>query len=396
MVVREAQASATSERPVDYETVDGDGHTTIADREWWKAYLPKKYWDWAPLRTSEPGTEGNVRAEGRLYRLPMPYPGSGDRTNSGGLMTPGGWQLDDLSSVTAEQAQKAGGAQPEDRLAAMDVDGVGIAYLYPSELLSLGWALSSSSFAFAMAQAYNDWLADYCSADPHRLRGAAVIPQQDLVLAEEELQRVRKKGMTAVMLRPNTVAGQNIDHPNYERFWAAAQDLGVGIGIHEGFGVQMPTLGVERCHNWMQAHAFEHPAEHMMASMLMITGGIMERYPDLRVGFLESSAGWASFWMLQVDGHWEKWHKFYPGIKEKPSYYFQRQCFLGVEPDYELLPHLVDRGLEDTLVFSTDFPHFDAIYPGSVAALAERTDLSAEVKRKALRDNALRLYCTEK
>ena len=155
----------------------------------------------------------------------------------------------------------------------------------------------------------------------------------------------------------------------------------------------MPRLGQERTHNWYQLHAFEHPAEHMMASMLMITGGVMHRYPKLRVGFMESGAGWAGFWLHHLDEHHEKLIQMYPELApESATYYFQRQCFLGVEPDYEQVPHLIECGLEDCLVFSSDFPHFDAIWPGSVAAMANRKDMTDGQKRKALRDNALRMY----
>jgi len=281
----------------------------------------------------------------------------------------------------------------------MDQDGVSIAYLYPSEMLALPWSFFSSSFAMAMASAHNDWLFDYCSRDPHRLRGAVLCPPQDMVLAVEELERCRKKGFQAVMVRPNTCLGLNVDHPNFERFWAAAQDLDMAIGIHEGFlegSAAMPRFGQERTSNWMQLHAFEHPAEHMMASMLLIFGGVLKRYPRLRVGFLESGAGWAGFWLHHLDEHWEKLHRFYPGIDEEPSRYFQRQCFLGVEPDYAQVPHLIDCGLEDCLVFSSDFPHYDAIWPGSVAAMADRKDMTETQKRKALRDNALRFYAAKK
>ena len=111
---------------------------------------------------------------------------------------------------------------------------------------------------------------------------------------------------------------------------------------------------------------------------------------------MENGAGWAPFWLNRIDEHYEKLRRFYPEIKEEASETFKRQCFLGVEPDDHLIPHMVDFGLEDTLIFSSDFPHFDAIFPGSVAALADRDDLSPVVKRKTLRDNALRMYGVKK
>ncbi len=372
---------------LDYETIDGDGHTSGIEPGWYKNYLPEKYWDWAPK-----SVDGVTHAEGRAFPMPYPLPGVG-------LGTPSGWKLKDLNEVTPEETQKRGGRDPKDRLKTMTADGVDIAYLYPTELLVMPWALSSSSFAIAYSAAHNDWLLDYCSADPHRLRPVAVIPPQDMVLAVEELERCAKKGYKVVMVRPNTCLGLNVDHPNFERFWAAAQDLDMAIGIHEGYlqgSPYMPRLGDDRTNNWPQLHAFEHPAEHMMASMLLITGGVLQRYPKLRFGFMESGAGWAGFWLHHLDEHYEKLHRFYPGLDEEPSFYFKRQCFLGVEPDYAQIPYLIDCGLEETLVFSSDFPHYDAIYPGSVAAMADRKDMTDVQKRKTLRDNALRMYGVKK
>lgn len=389
----DTKTAAASTKPlVDYQTIDADGHTVFASTEWWKPYMPEKYWEWAPKPVTEPNQEGNFQCEGRIFKLPFPYPGAGDSASLGGLMTPGGWRLEDLSNVTVENARKAGGALAEDRLRAMDADGVAVAYLYPSEMLSLPWAIISSHFAAVVTRAHNDWLADYCKADPHRLRGAALLPQQDLMLAVEEMERAKKNGLPTVMLRPNPINGLKFDHPNYDRLWATAIDLDIGIGIHEGFGVEMPTIGNDRSNNWLEVHALEHPTEHMAACMAFTMGGVLQRFPKLRVGFLESGAGWAGFWLNRLDEHYEKFLRFYPGLDLLPSEYFKRQCFLGIEPDYELIPHLVEQGLEDTMVFSSDFPHFDAIYPGSVAALVERDDLSDETKRKLLRDNPLRLY----
>ena len=378
--------------PLDYETIDGDGHTVLLKTDWWKPYLPKKWADWAPQVI-----DGVWHAEGRSIGYYTPLPTSNKTTgNTPALGSPSAWRLKDLSEISLDDAQKRGGMNPVDRLAAMDADGVDVAYLYPSTMLSIPWTLHSSAFANALCAAHNDWLHDFCATDPHRLRGGAPITPHDMILAVEELERVKKKGFQAVMVRPNTCLGINIDHPNYERFWAAAQDLDMAIGIHEGFSQSspaMPRLGQERTHNFLQLHAFEHPVEHMMAVMLMTTGGIMHRYPKLRVGFMENGAGWAGFWLHHLDEHYEKLGRFYPDLPpEKPSFYFKRQCFLGVEPDYEQIGHLVDCGLEDTLVFSSDFPHFDSIYPGSVAACANRSDLTAAQKKKILRTNSLRFY----
>ena len=377
-----------------YEIVDGDGHIVLPGDEWWKPYLPEKYWDWPAKEVVEPDGTRTLWAEGRQLEGPFSpvanYPAAG---GSGFGVTP-------LSVSKGRQdapisvARKLGGADPRDRLTAMDQDGVDVAYLFPSQVLSLIPALYSSSFADAMVRAYNDWIGDFCAADPHRLRPIAMLPQQDLILAEEEMRRVRKKSFPAVMLRPNTVGNLNLDHPNYERIWAAAVELDLTVCIHEGFGLKIPQIGVERCSSSFQGHVVSHAFEHMMTCLLMITSGVTERHPTLRIGFMESGAGWAPFWLDRMDEHFEKavFNSAHPDLKRKPSDYFKRQCFLGVEPDYALLPQMVDWGLEDTLVYASDFPHFDCIFPGSAAAAANRTDMSGEVKRKLVRDNALRLF----
>ena len=118
---------------LDYETIDGDGHTSGIEPGWYKNYLPEKYWDWAPK-----SVDGVTHAEGRAFPMPYPLPGVG-------LGTPSGWKLKDLNEVTPEETQKRGGRDPKDRLKTMTSDGVDIAYLYPTELLVMPWALSSSA-----------------------------------------------------------------------------------------------------------------------------------------------------------------------------------------------------------------------------------------------------------
>jgi predicted TIM-barrel fold metal-dependent hydrolase len=381
-----------------YRVIDGDGHIIFPSEDWWKPYTPKKYWDWMPHDVTEPDGKTQLYFEGKPApsRLPSGYNRMSGDSGAVGLVPGGFKKFDTLNAVTLAEARRMGGANPKDRLTAMDEDKVDIAYLYPSQILSVVPALSSSAFALAMCQAYNDWLYDFCSADLKRLRPVALVPQQDTVLAVEEMERARKRGFSSVMLRPNPINGMNIDHPSYDRIWAAAQDLNMAIGIHEGWGMNIPEAGVDRCHTMLQGHIVCHPFEHMLACLLMITGGIMERFPKMRVGFMESGAGWAPYWLIRMDEHFEKLaHQpslHTPKLKERPSETFKRQCYLGVEPDDEMIPYMIERGLEDTLIFSSDFPHFDAIFPGSVDAMAKRQDMSDQAKRKALHDNSVRFY----
>ena len=159
-MVQTGNAPAPAAADIGYEVIDGDGHTIFPSDEWWKPYLEQKYWEWAPKNVAGPGGRGVLMAEGRAYPTPMDLPGGATMSDARGgvgmgvgLMIPGAWRLPDPKDVTPEEARRLGGAEPADRLRAMDEDGIGVAYLYPSELLSLPYALHSSAFTAALLRA---------------------------------------------------------------------------------------------------------------------------------------------------------------------------------------------------------------------------------------------------
>lgn len=379
----------------DYPVIDADSHIVLPDSDdWWLGSITEKYAEWMPRY------EDNVlTAEGRVIEGPSltfhgkPTQAAWFGSSQGATYTPGSWALEDPAAVGVLEALRRGGLDPEMRTAAMNLEGIDVAFVFPSKVLGLLPALHSSAFAAEVARAYNDWAIGYCAAAPERLTPVAALPQQDPVLMVEEARRVRAAGVRTIILRPNTVAGINVDDPRYDALWRFCQDSGMAVTFHEGFGVaKIPRIGTERTHDTMQGHLVSHVFEHMMAVMLLVTGGVMERFPTLQFAFMESGAGWAPFWLHRMDTHMEQFTKDRPPLPEKPSTYFRRQCFLGVEADDPMLPMLVEHGLEDNLVFASDFPHFDATFPGAVTTLAERTDISETAKRKMLSDNSRRLY----
>ena len=106
---------------------------------------------------------------------------------------------------------------------------------------------SDPKLAAAMCRAYNRWLADYCKPYPDRLFGVAMLPMQSVNLAIEEMRFARKQlGMKGGFLRPNPYNGRMANHPDYDPFWAEAQELDFSIGFHEGASGGMPTVGVDR------------------------------------------------------------------------------------------------------------------------------------------------------
>jgi Amidohydrolase len=131
-----------------------------------------------------------------------------------------------------------------------------------------------------------------------------MLPMQDVDQAIKEMTFARKElGMKGGFLRPNPYNDRLIHDPVYEPFWSAAEDLDFSIGFHEGASAGMPQVGIDRFATRGARHIITHTMEMMLAALSMIWGGVCERHPKLRVGFLESGGGWIAPWLDRMDRH---------------------------------------------------------------------------------------------
>jgi predicted TIM-barrel fold metal-dependent hydrolase len=142
----------------------------------------------------------------------------------------------------------------------------------------------------------------------------------------------------------------------------------------------------------MLRRVFAQPVEQMMALGSFCAGGILERHPKLRVGFLEANCAWAPWLLWRLDEAYEREADvFVPDLKIAPSEYFKRQCWVSVEPDEEPAKYTIDWIGSDKIVFSTDYPHGDSKYPEAVSSFL-KLGLSKEDTRKILWNNCADLY----
>ncbi len=357
--------------------VDADGHV-VEPPEAWQS-LPD---DVRPIVTADRNGYEHVTVGGtEILAVPL-----------GTLATPGA-KFSDPESFRPLQDAHPGGSDPVARLADMDAEGIDQAVLFPSIGLYF-WALDDARAATAVARAYNDWLASYCQADPARLFGAAMVPVQDPAAAVAELRRAHSElGFPAAFVRPNPCRGRSLSDRAYEPLWDAAEELGVTIAVHEGSSVIVPTLGSDRPFNPLILHAVSHAFEEMLACAQLIAFGVLERHPQLRVVFLESSGGWVPFWLERLDEQAESFGGFCPELRLAPSEYFARQCWISFEIDERTLPVLAPMIGEDRIVWGSDYPHHDATFPGAVAALRRTiAPLDPAVQAKVLGANAAALY----
>lgn len=286
-----------------------------------------------------------------------------------------------------------GGFDPRARLADMDAEGIDAAVLLPS-LASSFWGIDDPGTAARLAAAYNDWVSSYCAAAPDRLFAAAVVPLQDPALAVRELRRVcTDKQFRAAFVRPNPCRGRSIADPANEPFWEAAEAFDIAIAMHEGASVHIASLGADRLTNPLVRHAVSHPFEQMLACAQLMTFGVMERHPALRFVFLESGGGWAPFWIDRLDGEVEAMGGFCPDMRLLPSEYFARQCWISFEIDERMLPAVAHLVGEERIVWGSDYPHFDCVFPGSVKTLEDTISPLADAAKERIRGrNAVDLY----
>ena len=362
-----------------FRVMDSDMHI-VEPADLWERYIDPAFRDRAPRGTSRHPRDLGVQVGENVF----PLPGRSYTNAIAPLMT-------SQQDVYAESEQR--GWDSASQLTAMDNEGIDVAVLFPSRgLFTLGDSNLEPALATAISRAYNDWLADFCGGGVGRLFGAAMIPPQDIEGAVAEARRaVNELGSKTVFVRPNPVAGRNWHDPYYDPLWDEIQRLGVPLSFHEGGRVNLPQPG-DNFDTHMLYHTCTHPMGMMLAVVDIVGGGVLERFPDLTVAFLEGNCSWAPWLLWRLDEHYEMSASYdHPDLKMEPSDYFRRQCYLSVECDEEPAEIVSRYGLEDNVVFSTDYPHADSKYPQSVDRFLEMP-LSDDVRRKFLWDNCARLY----
>jgi predicted TIM-barrel fold metal-dependent hydrolase len=368
-----------------YNVIDADGHI-LEPLDLWDRYMDPHFRDRAPRLVIDPETgKEKLDVEGQLL---------GSQQGMGGIGGVGARQGAVKAAEMKYEEGRPGGFDPHKRIPDMDLDGIDAAFLYPSMGLFAG-AVHDPELAGALCRAYNRWLADYCSPYPERLFGVAMVPMQSVEHAIQEMTFARRDlGFRACFLRPNPYHGTRmINDPMYEPFWAAAEDLDMAIGFHEGGSSGMPTVGVDRFEGRAERHIVSHTMEMMLACLAVIWGGVCEKHPKIRIGFLESGGGWIAPWLDRMDRHFDDQGFNDSGLKTRPSELFRRNCWISFEPVEGSLRVLADYIGPNKVMWATDYPHRDGFFPGAPDMVRERLKgTSPETQRGVLAGGAMGFY----
>ena len=281
---------------------------------------------------------------------------------------------------------------PELRIKDQDLDGVDAEVMYG--ILGTGLRMQDPEVIAVTYRIYNDWCADFCKSNPERLLGLACIPNHDPEAAAAELRRAARLGLKGADFAVSK-AVYPIWHGAWDALWAAAQDCHVPISFHTiGYPVREPSdpaMAQEYQLRWAATRTtmFQIAAAEYLAAIVF--SGALDRFPGFKFVLGEAGVSWLPYILDRMDEEYED--RYYPlELSMKPSELWRRQGYSTFqhEPSVAQMIPLIG---EDTIIWGSDYPHPDGIWPDSQKWIAEDLgSLSPTLRRKITCENAGKLY----
>lgn len=280
---------------------------------------------------------------------------------------------------------------PHLRAKEMDRDGVDAEVIYG--VLAAAAKLEDHEASVTMLRIYNTWMADFLTHYPGRQIGLACLPFGDIPAAIEEVHRVATLGFRGIELS----CSWNMEpmwHPQWEPLWQAIDEVNLPLHFHT-FPSVSPKLREQYTGLTQRALMYSGLCLFQLSLANILTAlmgrAVFERYPRLRVVFGESGIGWIPYVLDRMDFEYEDQYKDLP-LTMKPSEYWRRQCKATFQYD-RIGTKLIDEMGAETLMWGSDYPHPDGIWPESEKYISEQfKDLPADVVRKMTCENAGRFY----
>src|SRR5919201_3622912 len=409
----------------DFSVFDFDSHG-VEPPAVWDEYVPARNRAWIKSQFCF-HTDGDL-----LFINGRVVPAARERSNAAEV----GWARWDKKEVgrltpgTPEWQGKFGPLQgcrdPHARLADMDALGPDQVMLFPTWFVRLALVRRAEA-ATVLAEAYNTWVLDYCSADRRRLFPCAVLPLQSLEASIAELRRVAALGFKAAAVRPCFWNGRYPTLPEFDPLWREFEATGVVLAMHtfpsrealtpewgermsrarghSGQGLLFTDEAVVYSPGQFVSNitAVMDPAidasetlGFLMEAMTWVTvvlqTGWLEKFPRLKTAVLESNASWLPL-ILARSSNFSNLYAFQRDNRliRDPVEVFHERCFIGFESDETLVYRLWDV-FEDIGIWSSDYPHHDAEDAWESLELMAKHHVPETVQKKLLGENARRLY----
>ena len=377
--------------------VDADGHL-LEPPDLWERYIEPKFRDRAmKIRKGDDDLE-YLEIDGRpskLVRKGMPA-GTGLMDRLGGYI----YEREAVTGLKYVDESPLGGMDPVERLTRLDMENLDAVILYPT--MGVLWIaeLEDEELTQAYLRAYNRFIVDFCADSGGRLVPVAQLSLGDPEAAEAELRRVAADGAKGVWVPPFAHSRKPLGDPAHDRVFAAAEELGLPLGIHPCFEPKWAGPGrfgpyTSSKYSFFINVTAPDAVRHAFTSLFQY--GVFELFPELRVVVLESGAGWIGYWLDRMDAVYAspQGMRVRAALKEKPSFYFNRQCWISGDPDETSLAAIIPLVGEDRFFWASDFPHPD--HPPQYVPEVERIvrQLPESARAGFLGRNVLRAYGIE-
>jgi predicted TIM-barrel fold metal-dependent hydrolase len=368
--------------------IDADGHVeenldTFSDK-----YLDPAF---RPLRPRVTGLEGLAYwvIDEQLYprRVGPGCHNLGTPTNyNGQLAAHAQGKTDSIASMELSDLQA--------RIKAMDDEDIAVQVIYTT--LFLAYPLTTNvGLATALSSSYNRWMGDRL-ASQERIKWAAVVNLDDVAAAVRQVREAKRLGAVAVMVL-GTAGDDMLDHPRLSPFYEALVEDNLTLGVHVGWSC--PAINNLYSHIYPSGViAFHVPL--LMAFTALVSGGVLDRFPGLRVVFLEAGCQWVPFILERLHHRYKNQgstlKKFLPQtapIQKLPvmEYIKRGNIYFSTEVEDEILPNVLNLVGESQVIFGSDMPHGDR-ERCAARTLQARTDIGESAKASILDKNPARLY----
>jgi len=281
----------------------------------------------------------------------------------------------------------------EGRLADMDAEGVDAHVLIPATFATAVSALDVE-LALEVYAAYHRYLEAYCTIAPDRLKATVLVsgadPERGAEVIHQQAAQPYVAAVTVVLPE-----GLPVDDPRLDPIWTAMGEHDLPL-LHHSFFYEPPYFPGYRdiWGNVVIARAAAHPwgAERLTAHLIL--SGMFDRFPHLRVGFAECSAGWLPGWLVRLGGQARYMRHAVPELEldEPLDYARTGRVFCGIEL-YEgetLAKSIVDVVGDGVLLYQSDYPHPGGEFPNSPAVVLGWKALGDAGLGKVLGGNAER------
>jgi predicted TIM-barrel fold metal-dependent hydrolase len=264
---------------------------------------------------------------------------------------------------------------PADRSRALDLLGFASQLVFNTFHNSrlYQWERSGDTdFAIGVARAHNRAMTEFCAHDP-RLLPTLYVPLADLDRAEELAREALDMGASALLVASGCPPGHSPSHIGLDPVWRAASEAGIPIVFHVGGtgalidkhyfdnGLPIPPDFHGGAENFRSVDYMGIPVPPAQTLATMIFDGVLDRFPDLKIGVIEQGAIWVPSWMRQMESAFDAFFRHeerLQALSMRPSEYVRRQIRFTPYPT-EDVGWIVEQAGAELVLFSSDYPHVE-------------------------------------